>query len=68
LGTVAGPIIGALIVSLLPEIFRGLSESQDLAYGVTLIIILIYAPKGLVGLAKSLDARKAPSKTSGRAQ
>lgn len=55
LGTVAGPIIGALIVSLLPEMFRGLSESQDLAYGLTLIVILIYAPKGLVGLAKTFD-------------
>jgi branched-chain amino acid transport system permease protein len=59
LGTVAGPVIGALIVSLLPELFRGMKESQDLAYGVTLILILIYAPKGLTGLAQSFDARRA---------
>ncbi|MDX8440274.1 branched-chain amino acid ABC transporter permease [Mesorhizobium australafricanum] len=58
LGTVAGPIIGALIVSLLPELFRSLKESQDLAYGVTLILILIYAPKGLTGLAQSFDDRR----------
>lgn len=55
LGTVAGPIVGALVVNLLPEIFRSLSDSQDLAYGVVLIIILIYAPRGLVGLAKAFD-------------
>lgn len=59
LGTVAGPVIGALIVSLLPELFRSMKESQDLAYGVTLILILIYAPKGLTGLAQSFDARRA---------
>lgn len=58
LGTVAGPVIGALIVSLLPELFRGMRESQDLAYGVTLILILIYAPKGLAGLAQAFDARR----------
>lgn len=59
LGTVAGPVIGALIVSLLPELFRSMKDSQDLAYGVTLILILIYAPKGLTGLAQSFDARRA---------
>ncbi|MCO5081072.1 MAG: branched-chain amino acid ABC transporter permease [Rhizobiaceae bacterium] len=59
LGTVVGPIIGALIVSLLPELFRSLRDSQDLAYGVALILILIYAPKGLAGLANALDARRA---------
>lgn len=58
LGTVAGPVIGALIVSLLPELFRGMRDSQDLAYGITLILILIYAPKGLAGLAQSFDMRR----------
>jgi branched-chain amino acid transport system permease protein len=56
LGTVVGPIIGALIVSLLPELFRSLKESQDLAYGIALILILIYAPRGLAELAERFDA------------
>ncbi len=59
LGTVAGPLIGALIVSILPEVFRGMKDSQDLAYGVTLILILIYAPKGIAGIAGALDMRRA---------
>lgn len=58
LGTVAGPIVGALVVSLLPEVFRPLRDSQDLAYAITLIVILIYAPRGLVGLAEAGDARR----------
>jgi branched-chain amino acid transport system permease protein len=60
LGSVAGPIIGALVISLLPEVFRGLSESEELAYGITLIVILIYAPKGLVGLAQAFDRWRHP--------
>ena len=38
------------IVSLLPEIFRGLKDYQDLFYGAGLILLLIYAPKGLAAL------------------
>jgi branched-chain amino acid transport system permease protein len=50
IGTTAGPVVGALIVSLLPEVFRGFKDYQDLTYGVALILLLIYAPKGLASL------------------
>jgi branched-chain amino acid transport system permease protein len=50
IGTAAGPLIGAVIVSLLPETFRALKDYQDLAYGAGLILLLIYAPKGLASL------------------
>ncbi len=49
-GTTWGPIIGALIVSLLPEVLRGFKEMQDVVYSVVLIAILIFAPRGLSGL------------------
>jgi branched-chain amino acid transport system permease protein len=35
----------------LPEAIRGLKDYQDLVYGVVLILILIYAPKGLSSFA-----------------
>jgi branched-chain amino acid transport system permease protein len=50
IGTIAGPIIGAVVVSLLPETFRALKDYQDLAYGAGLILLLIYAPKGLASI------------------
>jgi branched-chain amino acid transport system permease protein len=50
IGTLGGPILGAVIVSLLPEMFRGLKDYQDLFYGAGLILLLIYAPKGLAGI------------------
>ena len=54
LGTVFGPLIGAVIISLLPETFRGFKEYQDFAYATALIVILIYAPKGLGALAAGI--------------
>jgi branched-chain amino acid transport system permease protein len=58
IGTVFGPVIGAFIIGLLPETFRAFKDYQDMAYGAALILILIYAPKGLASLAQ-LRARRA---------
>lgn len=58
IGTLFGPLVGAFIISLLPETFRGFKEYQDLAYGAALILILIYAPKGLGSLARLLPGRR----------
>jgi branched-chain amino acid transport system permease protein len=63
IGTVYGPVVGALIVSLLPETFRGFKEYQDLAYGAALILLLIYAPKGLASLARFLPGRASKEST-----
>lgn len=51
IGTVLGPAIGAIVASLLPEIMRSTGRYQDIGYAAVLIVILIYMPKGLSGLA-----------------
>jgi branched-chain amino acid transport system permease protein len=52
IGTLYGPIIGALIISLLPETFRGFKDYQDIAYGAALVVLLIYAPRGIASFAR----------------
>jgi branched-chain amino acid transport system permease protein len=52
IGTLAGSALGALLIALLPETIRTLSDYQDLAYGAVLILILIYAPGGLASLSQ----------------
>src|SRR5262245_19220453 len=47
-----GTHAGAVIISLLPETFRGFKEYQDLAYGAALVVLLIYAPGGLASLSR----------------
>lgn len=51
IGTMWGPVIGAVLVSVLPEALRGLKEMQDIVYTAILILILIFAPRGLTGLS-----------------
>lgn len=57
IGTLWGPVLGAVIVSLLPELLRSLKEVQDLAYCAILILVLIFAPRGIAALAASLVER-----------
>jgi len=61
IGTPAGPLIGAVIVSLLPETFRPLKDYQDLAYGAGLVLLLIYAPRGLAALGSLIPRGQAGS-------
>lgn len=54
IGTIVGPLIGAIVISLLPEVFRQFKDYQDLAYGAVLILLLIYAPRGIASFAELL--------------
>lgn len=47
-GSIPGVIVGALILKLLPEYFRALSQYRMIIYGVAMIIIIIFKPDGLI--------------------
>jgi len=59
-GTVAGPVAGAIIVGLLPEILSSLENLRLLCFGVLLLVVLWVAPTGLVGVATSAFRRLHP--------
>jgi branched-chain amino acid transport system permease protein len=64
IGTTTGPLIGAVVISLLPETFRALKDYQDLVYGAALILILIYAPGGIASLGSLFRRRRNPEPTA----
>jgi len=47
--TVLGPVIGAIVVVLLPEFLSFLAEYRLLFVGVLLLVILLVTPDGIVG-------------------
>jgi ABC-type branched-subunit amino acid transport system ATPase component/ABC-type branched-subunit amino acid transport system permease subunit len=60
-GTVAGPLVGALIVVLLPELLAGLAEYRLLFFGALMLVVLWIAPSGIVGAVARLLGRQAPA-------
>ena len=53
-GSVFGPLVGAIIVGLLPEVLASLEEYRLLFFGCLLLVILWVAPEGVVGLLRRL--------------
>jgi ABC-type branched-subunit amino acid transport system ATPase component len=49
-GRTLGPLLGALIVVLLPEMLSGLAEYRLLVFGALLLLVLWIAPEGVAGL------------------
>jgi ABC-type branched-subunit amino acid transport system ATPase component/ABC-type branched-subunit amino acid transport system permease subunit len=57
-GSVAGPLVGAAIVVLLPEALAALAEYRLLFFGVLLLAVLWLAPEGVTGTALRLLTRR----------
>src|SRR4029077_906831 len=60
-GTVAGPLVGAAIVVLLPEALAGLAEYRLLFFGALMLVVLWLAPEGIVGEVQKWMRRRAKS-------
>lgn len=52
LRSIGGGIVGAIAVTLLPEYLRGLDTWYQVAFGVAIILLSMFAPGGLVALAR----------------
>src|SRR5262249_41047088 len=63
LGRFEGPFIGPLAVALLPEVLRGPASLSLIIYAVAVIIMMLFRPRGLVGLW-DLAGRFSKSRTS----
>jgi len=48
--SVWGPLVGAIVLTPLPELFRGAVQTQHIFYGAALILILRFLPGGLSSL------------------
>lgn len=56
-GSWLGPVLGALVVTLLPELLRFVEQWRDLVYGAIVVVMVIFAPRGLIGFLPWLRGR-----------
>jgi branched-chain amino acid transport system permease protein len=60
LGRFPGPFIGAVVVTVLPEVLRGSEGLYLIIYSLAVILMMLFMPKGLVGLWDRALALRAP--------
>lgn len=49
-GSITGPIVGAMILELFPEVFGFLAGYRQVIYGAVLITVIVLKPGGIVGV------------------
>jgi branched-chain amino acid transport system permease protein len=56
--TIWGLVVGALFVTLLPELLSGLGDIHQILFGLALVLIVRFMPEGIVGWVIDTAARK----------
>jgi branched-chain amino acid transport system permease protein len=58
MGSIAGCIVGALALTILPELLRFLGQWYLVLYGLGVIVVIVLMPGGLASIATLLPPRK----------
>ena len=67
MGTITGPLVGVTILTLAKEMFRAFNEYQMIIYGVLLVVVIIFMPRGIVGsLSHMLNGESSEKSPAGK--
>ena len=55
IGSIPGSIAGAFALTMIPELLRSAGDVRLVLYGAAIVVIIIFAPKGLGGAIEWLD-------------
>lgn len=57
MGSILGPVIGAIFLVVLPEVFRFLAEFRGVVYGLIMIGTILFRPEGIAGVPGIIPTR-----------
>lgn len=57
MGSITGPVIGAVFLVVLPEVFRFLAEYRGVVYGLIMIAVILFRPEGIAGVPGVIQIR-----------
>jgi branched-chain amino acid transport system permease protein len=57
MGTLIGPVCGALLLTILPELLRGFGDLRLVLYGASLTLVVLFMPGGIVQAVHLLRLR-----------
>jgi ABC-type branched-subunit amino acid transport system ATPase component/ABC-type branched-subunit amino acid transport system permease subunit len=55
-GTLYGPLVGSVILNLIPTVFASLHDYHLYIYGGIILVTIVFLPKGIVGSLRQLPA------------
>ena len=64
-GTLSGPLFGATLLTLVPELLHGAEQYRLLIFSVLILVTLFYLPHGVAGLLPVRLGQRAPDSDTG---
>lgn len=58
LGTIGGSIVGAVFYVVVPELLRGIKDAPGLVFGLLLVVVMVFMPRGLWGMMRRLPWKR----------
>jgi len=55
-GTLYGPLVGSIILNLIPTVFASLHDYHLYIYGGIILVTIVFLPKGIVGSLRQMPA------------
>ncbi|MBV8752541.1 MAG: branched-chain amino acid ABC transporter permease [Hyphomicrobiales bacterium] len=68
MGTLSGPVFGAILLTVLPEFLRGIGDLRLIVYGLALTLVVLFMPGGIaqaLRLARDRLMRASSRQTAG---
>jgi branched-chain amino acid transport system permease protein len=65
IGTVFGPLLGALVFIGLEEVLKGVTEHWMAVFGPLIVLVALFGRRGIVGWLEALDRRPSAAVASG---
>jgi branched-chain amino acid transport system permease protein len=57
MGTLIGPVFGAILLTMLPELLRGIGDLRLIVYGTSVALVVLFIPGGLVQAVRLIVRR-----------
>jgi len=61
MGTLSGPVFGAVLLTVLPEFLRGIGDLRLIVYGLALTLVVLFMPGGIAQALRLARERLSPS-------
>ena len=61
IGRIYGALLGAVVLTVLPQFLTSLEDYQTLIYGIIIIIVMIFMPKGIISLFDKIGKKSVGS-------
>jgi branched-chain amino acid transport system permease protein len=57
MGTLIGPVLGAILLTVLPELLRGIGDMRLIVYGISVTLVVLFMPGGMVQAGRLIATR-----------